>query len=787
MNLYSPAVVRLELLGLLAAEISLVVLVIALLLRAPWPVTWKRILCQIGLVAVLLVAGCEISGYSPNLIWQIRGWGSTKHRELASGPQTQPNTSAVEAIPKTPPDPKALPHGEARIIPSVNKTGTLALEKMTVAANQVAGSLSQPDPASEMQTLSLDKGQMAIAAFCLLWLAGTGLLAGRTLVARGLHVALSIRQRVIGDAGLLEKTARLATALGMRRRVRLIECRRLSCPIAFGVFLPTVGLPKDFGARFDTAKQEAMLAHELAHLAAHDPLWCLLADLSGAVLWWHPAVWWLRRRFHMVSEMAADDASFLVSDGPRVLAECLVELGGRLTGSRVIAALPAAGFSSHLGCRVERLMNHKACAWSRPHRLRAALFKILGPAALATVVILCTAWTAPRALMKGETMKIVQLSWKQTLATLAAATSLGTTKAIASPKENPVPPPEPPGIAHSIGAKEATVQGGDATRGALIEAKLKQMVLEKVQIDGLPLSEVLKYLSEQSSKLDPSKIGVNFLFNPNAIATGYPPTPGAVDPATGLPLAPAMESVDISTVTINFNLPLRNVNMKDVLDAIVKVADHPIEYTVEDYAVVFSPKAAWTSTIPEAAQTSTAMPRLLVRTFLMNTNTFVPGLETAFGIKLATNTSAGEKSHRVQAALRDLMTQLGIPMENGRSVFYNELTGVVMVRATSDELGVVSAAMETLGGSVQAEWGAAVNVGVAANLSDTPTVTTSPHPSDKGFEYVIQKGDTLSIIAQAYKEKNIKVSNDDILKANPGLKAEKLKVGQKIFIPAPPQ
>jgi len=31
------------------------------------------------------------------------------------------------------------------------------------------------------------------------------------------------------------------------------------------------------------------------------------------------------------------------------------------------------------------------------------------------------------------------------------------------------------------------------------------------------------------------------------------------------------------------------------------------------------------------------------------------------------------------------------------------------------------------------------------------------------------------------------VTTDDILKANPGLKAEKLKVGQKIFIPAPQQ
>jgi LysM repeat protein len=75
----------------------------------------------------------------------------------------------------------------------------------------------------------------------------------------------------------------------------------------------------------------------------------------------------------------------------------------------------------------------------------------------------------------------------------------------------------------------------------------------------------------------------------------------------------------------------------------------------------------------------------------------------------------------------------------------------------------------------------------ASTVDDTSSQNTSKPASDKGFEYVIQKGDTLSVIVQAYKEKNIKVTTDDILKANPGLKAEKLKVGQKIFIPAPQQ
>jgi LysM repeat protein len=60
-----------------------------------------------------------------------------------------------------------------------------------------------------------------------------------------------------------------------------------------------------------------------------------------------------------------------------------------------------------------------------------------------------------------------------------------------------------------------------------------------------------------------------------------------------------------------------------------------------------------------------------------------------------------------------------------------------------------------------------------------------PAGDEKVFPYVIQAGDTLDAIVQAYKEKNIKVTVAQILKANPGLKPERLKVGQKIYIPAP--
>jgi len=74
----------------------------------------------------------------------------------------------------------------------------------------------------------------------------------------------------------------------------------------------------------------------------------------------------------------------------------------------------------------------------------------------------------------------------------------------------------------------------------------------------------------------------------------------------------------------------------------------------------------------------------------------------------------------------------------------------------------------------------------------TPTVTTNPPAGgasaggrENGYEYTIQRNDTLSIVAKAYRDQGIKVTADQILKANPGLNPNSLKVGQKIFIPAP--
>jgi len=61
----------------------------------------------------------------------------------------------------------------------------------------------------------------------------------------------------------------------------------------------------------------------------------------------------------------------------------------------------------------------------------------------------------------------------------------------------------------------------------------------------------------------------------------------------------------------------------------------------------------------------------------------------------------------------------------------------------------------------------------------------APDGPSKGYKYTVKSGDTISAIALAYAQSGVKVTADDILKANPTLKANRLPVGREIFIPDP--
>ena len=800
--------VWLQLLGLLASEVALVVVAAALLQRSTKSAWWRRTIWQVCVSSLLALPLFELSGAARG----TAGWLGRIIRIGNGGSETGiaagQSGGRVSALPLTDEfrgrvaEQFALNRQPETTAPSKTQSS------VTLAQGPHPGLVTAADPKRNPSRLAPPENfsvpdSVGILWLGLIWLTGAALVVARGCVARVLFAFFRRRRWAVGDVALQNRVHELAGLLGINRRVRLVESARLSGPIVFGVLRPAIGLPAGFTKRFDTARQEAMLAHELAHLAEKDPFWYLLADLAAAIFWWHPLVWWARRQLHAASETAADEASLLVANGPGVLAQCLVELGAQLTQRRASAwvGVEGSGFQSGLGRRVERLIDLRGRSWSPPSRFRSIWAKIVGPAALVAAVILCTAWASPQAFTKGDPMKTMKQTWKRSLAAFALLASLGTDNNIAPaasadnrPIEKKAVPadtkstpagdkPAAPDLASDTSAEESsrptpfyynrlmleryglmpkgsaqaakpptTVSPNDLMRRRYglpaakkekgrVESKLEEIVLDEVTFDSLSLPQVLQFLDEESRKRDPEKKGLNFLINPNATQATAATT---IDPNTGQPIqTPPSEPLDMSSVIVRFNLPLRDVRLKDVLDAVVKVADKPVEYSIEDYGVVFSQRLK-PSDGSGSVGASGPMP-LQVRTFKVDADKLLPGMERAFGItsdpeKIRQTISEQEKSladlltrftdkhpmvveqreaihalkeslkrklsaqdgkaPETQVALRRLLTQLGINMDvPGKAVFYNDLTGILMVRATFEDLEIVKAAIETLGGS----------------------------------------------------------------------------------------
>src|SRR5207245_8429490 len=119
--------------------------------------------------------------------------------------------------------------------------------------------------------------------------------------------------------------------------------------------------------------------------------------------------------------------------GPVVLAECLAEMGARLTQQGPFAwiSVEGNGLRSGLGRRVERLVHLHGNSSPSQGRLRPALAKTFGPAALVATAILSTAWVSPQAFTKGESMRTMKQTWSRSLAAFALLATIGSEDAAA--------------------------------------------------------------------------------------------------------------------------------------------------------------------------------------------------------------------------------------------------------------------------------------------------------------------------------------------------------------------
>lgn len=127
-------------------------------------------------------------------------------------------------------------------------------------------------------------------------------------------------------------------------RVRFLVSERVRSALVIGVGRPVILLPRRLLDAGPTPALNAVLRHELAHVA-HGDLWWLMGERSVQVLYaLQPLLWPLRRTIRLDQELLADAAA--AGEAPVEYAEALVAWVKSAAGPAPLSALP--GFSSGL-------------------------------------------------------------------------------------------------------------------------------------------------------------------------------------------------------------------------------------------------------------------------------------------------------------------------------------------------------------------------------------------------------------------------------------------------------
>jgi LysM repeat protein len=146
-----------------------------------------------------------------------------------------------------------------------------------------------------------------------------------------------------------------------------------------------------------------------------------------------------------------------------------------------------------------------------------------------------------------------------------------------------------------------------------------------------------------------------------------------------------------------------------------------------------------------------------------------------------------KKIDDLQGQIRDLQNQVSKPTGNYASADdLKQLADAVkeIDKKRQEDNEHIVQQLQSLGNSLKSSGSSHHS---SQSMPQVPTGETASSGPQDGYYYTVQEGNTLSEIVKAYSEKGIKVTTQQIVDANPGLKATNLKVGQKIFIPKPKQ
>ncbi|MAG93829.1 MAG: hypothetical protein CMJ48_08785 [Planctomycetaceae bacterium] len=180
---------------------------------------------------------------------------------------------------------------------------------------------SSPTMTSATSLSPADTPRLSARAIAMiLWLAGVLLLAARFARAQLRFRATSKRFSPVDALPLDVELHNLCRRIGISRTIRFVESDHLTVPSVWGIFRPTVILPRGIVSSLTPTQLRWVLLHELAHVRRRDLLVVAFQRCAAVLHFVNPAVWIANRIVHRLREYACDDLAVSLTDGSPI--EC---------------------------------------------------------------------------------------------------------------------------------------------------------------------------------------------------------------------------------------------------------------------------------------------------------------------------------------------------------------------------------------------------------------------------------------------------------------------------------
>ncbi len=221
-----------------------------------------------------------------------------------------------------------------------------------------------------------------------LWLLAAGVLIRLALLGLGLARLAAYRRR-----------GREMPADMAHTGVSVLLSDDVPGPVTFGWLKPVVLLPSRFPS-LEAEMREAILAHELMHVNRRDWLFTIAEELVRAVLWFHPAVWWVIGEIQLAREQTVDQAVIEATQAREPYVDALLLMAGVPISGSDLAPAPMFLRRRHLKRRLMEAMQEVRMATISKTRLTCVL-----SAAVALVAAAC--WLATGAFPLSAAPQVV--------------------------------------------------------------------------------------------------------------------------------------------------------------------------------------------------------------------------------------------------------------------------------------------------------------------------------------------------------------------------------------------